>query len=632
MDEFGDSGFDVIDRETGGGDILDGDTSGEQLDEQVSMFETDPNLGRATDGGEASNEIVDDVPNDINSVGSELATDTPATIEDDTNPAGNDANEQLPGQMDMFEEDTNVGEATENPPQDETGKIMDDETQETPETPKSEEDNTQENLETPKSEEDKTQEKPETPKSEEDNTQENPEAPKPEEDKTNKTQENPEEEGEQKPDAEGEQKPDAEGEQKPYAEREQKPDVEGEQKPDLEGVQNEETNNTASQDNLENGDDNGTNDGGRDNHPDPPNEEGRREITGVDGNNVQSNYYDNEGNLISSESSVQPDGHSYEQGQVLNETQNEGVGSAEKYYPYDHVTDDNHTKDELRNLDTTPNENIGGRTEDENVNEHRSDPIVPTSEVSNETSTPDSKDDLKNINRPNMTLDEVQKVQGIDESGHTTGEGIGNEAFKESLPDDFTSNEVELKEGVTREDFDAAYDEVNKPFEDEIHDEWVERLNSENADRDKIGTEHEDGIGMEHTGWLEYRDDIKNDPKNFDENEDFKWREGKVDGFENEEDALKETSIEDGREVTRYGFDTGRYMTDGSNYDSLAMPYKEEFMPKNTYTVQETIANAHEGKIADLRIGDGSGGGNQIKTADTIEELKRDGKLKLNNK
>ena len=248
---------------------------------------------------------------------------------------------------------------------------------------------------------------------------------------------------------------------------------------------------------------------------------------------------------------------------------------------------------------------------------------------SDEKISEDTQSDLGKINHPNMSLEEVQELQGIDDNGHTTGEGTGNEAFKESLPEDYKPNEVKLKEGATMDDFNAKYDEVNGPLDDAIHDEWVERLNSENADRDKIGKEHDDGIGMEHTGWLEYRDDIKDNPDYFDEEGNFKWPENK--GFANKGDLDNTSSIKAGREVTRYGFDTGHYMTDGSDYDSLAMPYKEEFIPKNTYTVEETIDNANEGKIADLQEGDGSGGGNQIQTKDTIEDLKREGKLKLNN-
>ena len=240
----------------------------------------------------------------------------------------------------------------------------------------------------------------------------------------------------------------------------------------------------------------------------------------------------------------------------------------------------------------------------------------------------DTQSDLEKVNHPDMTLEEVQKLQGVKENEdgnlETTGEGTGNEAFKKSLPDDYQPNEIELQEGKTREDFDAKYDEVNKPLEDEIHDEWVERLESENADRDEIG--------MAHTGWKEYRDDIKDNPDYFDEEGNFKWPENE--GFADEGDLDGTSSIEAGREVTRYGFDDGHYMTDAdADYDSLGLPYKEEFMPKNTYSVEENIDNAYEGEIADLQEGDGTGGGNQIWTPnDSTAELERDGKLKLNNK
>jgi hypothetical protein len=46
------------------------------------------------------------------------------------------------------------------------------------------------------------------------------------------------------------------------------------------------------------------------------------------------------------------------------------------------------------------------------------------------------------------------------------------------------------------DDFNADYDEVNKPLEDKIRNENVERLKSENADRDEIY--------MERIGWIEY--------------------------------------------------------------------------------------------------------------------------------
>jgi len=236
----------------------------------------------------------------------------------------------------------------------------------------------------------------------------------------------------------------------------------------------------------------------------------------------------------------------------------------------------------------------------------------------------DTQSDLEKVNHPDMTLEEVQKIQGMDEQGHTTGDGTGNEAFKDSLPEDYNPNEIELQEGTTREDFDAAYDEANKPLEDGIHDEWVERLESENADRDEIG--------MAHTGWKEYRDDIKDNPDYFDEEGNFKYPDNK--GFSNEEDLDDTSSIEAGREVTRYGFDDGHYLTDAdADYDSLGLPYKKEFMPKNTYTVEENIDNAYEGEIADLQEEDNTGSGNQIWTPnDSVAELERDDKLKLNNK
>ena len=48
-----------------------------------------------------------------------------------------------------------------------------------------------------------------------------------------------------------------------------------------------------------------------------------------------------------------------------------------------------------------------------------------------------------------MSLDEVQEIQGMDENGHTTGEGTGNEAFTESLPEDYEQSGDRIEPGAT---------------------------------------------------------------------------------------------------------------------------------------------------------------------------------------
>jgi len=73
----------------------------------------------------------------------------------------------------------------------------------------------------------------------------------------------------------------------------------------------------------------------------------------------------------------------------------------------------------------------------------------------------ETQSNFEKINHQNMTLDEVQELQGIDENGHTTGEGTGNDAFKESLPEDYEPNEIELKEGATMDDFNKDYHEAD---------------------------------------------------------------------------------------------------------------------------------------------------------------------------
>jgi hypothetical protein len=86
--------------------------------------------------------------------------------------------------------------------------------------------------------------------------------------------------------------------------------------------------------------------------------------------------------------------------------------------------------------------------------------------------------------------------------------------------------------------------------------------------------------------------------------------EDKPDGFENEADTVNESSIKDGREVTRYGWDTGTYLTDTD--DGHALPYNEDVMGgRTTIAVADRLNRKWIGidqsvqavKVTELRLG-----------------------------
>ena len=61
----------------------------------------------------------------------------------------------------------------------------------------------------------------------------------------------------------------------------------------------------------------------------------------------------------------------------------------------------------------------------------------------------DTYSDFEKINHSNMTLEDVQEIQGMDENGNMTGEGTGNEAFIDSLPEDYEQSGDRFEPGAT---------------------------------------------------------------------------------------------------------------------------------------------------------------------------------------
>ncbi|GHU76119.1 hypothetical protein FACS1894188_08160 [Clostridia bacterium] len=283
-------------------------------------------------------------------------------------------------------------------------------------------------------------------------------------------------------------------------------------------------------------------------------------------------------------------------------------------------------------------------------------PFAESPPLDFEEDLPDEGNPLSELGTPEVPM-EFDEDSDSGESHHFMSLGEVQQ-YQEDNADIFShqDEDFELQDGLDRDDFVSANVEANpediagnqelfdsnhpnheiedletspeeEKLQNEIHDDWKSRLDSENADRDDIG--------MPRTGWKEYKDEIKDNPAYFNEDGEFQWpdEEKHPHGFENSEDSEEFTPIEEGDEIERWGFDTGNFTTPkGSNFDDLGLPYKEEFMPHNTFTVNETIADSHRGRVADLHEGDGSGGGDQIFTEhDTVGELERDGRISLNN-
>jgi len=80
----------------------------------------------------------------------------------------------------------------------------------------------------------------------------------------------------------------------------------------------------------------------------------------------------------------------------------------------------------------------------------------------------DTQSDFEKINHPNMSLEEVQGIQGIDENGNTIGEGTGNEMFKDSLPEDYKSPE----DGQPSDEYRQTVDDNYADMENQINDSY----------------------------------------------------------------------------------------------------------------------------------------------------------------
>jgi len=82
----------------------------------------------------------------------------------------------------------------------------------------------------------------------------------------------------------------------------------------------------------------------------------------------------------------------------------------------------------------------------------------------------DTQSDLEKVNHPNMSLEEVQELQGVKENEdgklETTGEGTGNEAFQESLPEEYTQSEGGQPSDEYRKVVDDNYAEQEKMMDD----------------------------------------------------------------------------------------------------------------------------------------------------------------------
>ena len=115
----------------------------------------------------------------------------------------------------------------------------------------------------------------------------------------------------------------------------------------------------------------------------------------------------------------------------------------------------------------------------------------------------DTQSDLEKVNHPDMTLEEVQELQGVKENEdgklETTGEGTGNDEFKDSLPEDYKTIDDGQPSDEYRQTVDDNYAEMEKQIDDSskeegwdesmrVHDDdWSkERENNEDSDEDNL--------------------------------------------------------------------------------------------------------------------------------------------------
>lgn len=195
-----------------------------------------------------------------------------------------------------------------------------------------------------------------------------------------------------------------------------------------------------------------------------------------------------------------------------------------------------------------------------------------TGEQPKEEQTPESQEpqsDLEKINHPNMTLEEVQELQGVRENEdgklETTGEGTGNDAFKESLPEDYKPNEIELKEGTTMDDFNRDYHEANPTAdntdvfdhpEPEIELQDGKTMDDFNAEYEEVNGPLEDEIANENL-------DVSN-PNTPSEEEHPET----VSYVQSAEDNEKyKSDLEDGDDVPQPP--DGRFVTDSKDMDNI---------------------------------------------------------------
>ena len=150
--------------------------------------------------------------------------------------------------------------------------------------------------------------------------------------------------------------------------------------------------------------------------------------------------------------------------------------------------------------------------------------------------------DFEKINHPNMTLKDVQQRQGIDENGHTTGEGTGNEAFKESLPEDYKPSEemtdADKQNFVEAQDkFEAEVMNDNTNAENIPENENIEKLEEKQEDSETPSDESKDNVAYSAL------DDTK-----FSDNDLIKFHGEKPASFTNEDGSPRSVDF-----CTTYG-------------------------------------------------------------------------------
>ena len=104
--------------------------------------------------------------------------------------------------------------------------------------------------------------------------------------------------------------------------------------------------------------------------------------------------------------------------------------------------------------------------------------------------TNDNSDDFETGGHNDMSLEEVQEFQGVKENEdgklETTGEGTGNDAFIDSLPEDYKPPEDGQPSDEYRQTVDDNYADMEKQIDDSYRKEgWDESMQVHDDDWSK---------------------------------------------------------------------------------------------------------------------------------------------------